>query len=294
MHPLPSGSTDPSPGPSDRRMDSAAGDGDLIIGEHQVQDASADLRRSEIRQREIINAFVDLSHELVEDYDVVDVLSQLTGHCAHLLDIASAGLLIANERGVLHLAAASSERTHHLEIFQIKRDEGPCRDCFHSGQAVLVPDLEAEMERWPHFCQAASAVGFRSVHALPMRLSGDVLGALGLFGDKPGALDTEDLALAQALLHVASVAIVNDRSATGRATVNSQLQQALTSRIVVEQAKGAIAHAGDLNMEDAFDVLRRYARDHGTKLSIIASQVVDRDLQYETLIQHAHSVTKRP
>ena len=248
---------------------------------------------TESREREIIRAFVDLSNELVDDYDVVDVLSQLTVHCARLIDAASAGLLLADGRGVLHLAATSSERTHHLEIFQLQRDEGPCLDCFHTGQAVLVPDL-AEEDRWPQFCQAAREVGFRSVHAMPMRLTGNVLGALGLFGEEPGALEDDDLALAQALLHVASVAIVNERSATDRATINSQLQRALTSRIVVEQAKGVLAHAGGLSMDDAFAVLRRYARDHGSKLSVTASQVVDRELQHEAIIEHARSAAMLP
>lgn len=249
---------------------------------------------TESREREIIRAFVEMSNELVDDYDVVDVLTQLTDHCAHLLDVSSAGLLLADGRGVLHLAASSSQRIHHLEIFQLQRDEGPCRDCFHGGQQVLVPDLAEEEQRWPQFSRAAQDVGYRSVHALPMRLTGNVLGALGLFGDEPGTLDTEDLALAQALLHVASVAIVNERSATDRATVNSQLQRALTSRIVVEQAKGVIAYAGGLGMEDAFAVLRRYARDHGAKLSVTASQVVDRELEHEVLIRHARSAAILP
>lgn len=249
---------------------------------------------TETREREIIRAFVEMSNELVDDYDVVDVLTELTGHCAHLLDVSSAGLLLADGRGVLHLAASSSQRIHHLEIFQLQRDEGPCLDCFHSGQQVLVADLAEEGQRWPQFARAAQDVGFRSVHALPMRLTGNVLGALGLFGDDPGTLDTDDLALAQALLHVASVAIVNERSATDRATVNSQLQRALTSRIVVEQAKGVIAQAGGLGMEDAFAVLRRFARDHGMKLSVTASQVVDRELEHEVLIQHARAAAILP
>ena len=244
---------------------------------------------TEGREREIIRAFVEMSNELVDDYDVVDVLTQLTSHCAHLLDVSSAGLLLDDGRGVLHLAASSSERIHHLEIFQLQRNEGPCLDCFRDGEQVLVADLVDQEQRWPQFSRAAREVGFRSVHALPMRLTGNVLGALGLFGDTPGTLNDGDLALAQALLHVASVAIVNDRSATDRALVNSQLQAALTSRIIVEQAKGAIAQAGDLSMEDAFAVLRRYSRDHGTKLSVIASQVVDRELRHEALIEHAES-----
>lgn len=249
---------------------------------------------TESREREIIRAFVEMSNELVDDYDVVEVLTQLTGHCAHLLDASSAGLLLADSRGVLHLAASSSERIHHLEIFQLQRNEGPCLDCFRDGELVLVPDLSAQEQRWPEFSRAARDVGFESVHALPMRLTGDVLGALGLFGDAPGTLDADDLALAQALLHVASVAIVNDRSATDRANLNSQLQRALTSRVIVEQAKGALAQAGDLSMEDAFAVLRRYARDHGAKLSVTAGQVVQRQLGHDALIQHARATSIIP
>jgi transcriptional regulator with GAF, ATPase, and Fis domain len=246
------------------------------------------------REHEIIRSFVDLSNELVDDYDLVEMLSKLTAHCASLLDIASAGLLLADRRGVLHLMASSSDRTHHLELFQLQRDEGPCLDCYHHRQPVKVADLAAEQARWPQFCEAALAVGFRSVHALPMHLKGNVLGTLGLFGEETGALEDDDLALAQALVHVASVAIVNERAANDRDTINAQLQHALTSRIVVEQAKGVLAHAGGIDMAAAFTVLRRYARDHGRKLSEVADDVVTRALSHETLLQHARAVSILP
>ena len=249
---------------------------------------------TESREHEIVRSFVDLSNELVDDYDVVEMLSLLTSHCASLLDISSAGLLLADGRDVLHLMASSSERTHHLELFQIQRDEGPCLDCYREQQPIRVTDLEAEQARWPHFCEAALAVGFRSVHALPMRLKGNVLGTLGLFGEQTGSLEDDDLALAQALVHVASVAIINERAANDRATINSQLQHALTSRIAVEQAKGVLAHAGGLDMASAFAVLRRYARDHGRKLSEVAAAVAGRELPHEALIQHARSVAILP
>ena len=246
------------------------------------------------REREIVRAFVALSHELVDDYDVVEMLSQLTTNCASLLDISSAGLLLADQHGVLHLMASSSERTHDLEMFQLQRDEGPCLDCFHQREPILVPDLDAMQERWPQFCRAARTVGFKSVHALPMRLKDSVLGTLGLFGEETGVLDDDDVALAQALAHVASVALVNEKAAGDRATVNSQLQHALTSRIVVEQAKGVIAQAGGLEMGEAFTVLRRYARDHGRKLSEVASEVVHRELPQEALLEHARSAAVLP
>ena len=249
---------------------------------------------TESREHEIIRSFVDLSNELVDDYDVVEMLAQLTAHCASLLDISSAGLLLADGRGVLHLMASSSERTHHLELFQLQRDEGPCLDCYRERAPVKVADLEAEQERWPEFCEAARAVGFRSVHALPMHLKGNVLGTLGLFGEEVGALEDDDLALAQALVHVASVAIINERAANDRETINAQLQHALTSRIVVEQAKGVIAHGGNLEMDAAFAVLRRYARDHSRKLSDVAGEIVRRELAQDAVIDHARSARLIP
>jgi GAF domain-containing protein len=246
------------------------------------------------REHDIIRAFVELSNELVEGYDMVDLLSEWTANCVHLLDVAAAGLLLADGRGVLHLIAASSERTQHLEAFQLQRNQGPCLDCYHTGAAVVVPDLLAESQRWPDVARVADSVGFASVHALPMRLRETVLGTLGLFGTTPGQLHDEDLALAQALVHVASVAIVNEKAASDRDLVNEQLQQALTSRIVLEQAKGVLANAGHLEMQDAFVVLRRYARDHGRKLSTVAEQVVTRELRSQELLDYARSASILP
>ena len=242
------------------------------------------------RERDVIRAFLDLSNDLVDGYDMVDLLTQLTSNCARLLDVASAGLLLADSRGVLHLIAASSERTHDLEILQLLRDEGPCLDCYRLGEPILVPDLTEAKQRWPRFVVPATAAGFASVHAVPMRLRENVLGALGLFGNNPGRLDEDDLALAQALAHVASVAIVNEKAASDRDTVNAQLQLALDSRVVIEQAKGVLAYVGELSMDDAFTVLRRYARDHGLRLGDVSTRVVNRQLPGILLIEHVRSM----
>jgi transcriptional regulator with GAF, ATPase, and Fis domain len=241
------------------------------------------------REQDIIRTFVELSNELVDGYDMVDLLSGWTANCARLLDVAAAGLLLADGRGVLHLIAASSERTQHLELFQLQRHQGPCLDCFHTGTAVVVPDLQAESQRWPDFARVAHSVGFASVQAVPMRLRDTVLGTLGLFGTTAGRLDDHDLALAQALVHVASVAIVNEKSASDRDMVNAQLQHALTSRIVLEQAKGILATVGRLDMEGAFKVLRAYSRHHGRKLSDVAEQLVKRQLRGEEVLAFARS-----
>lgn len=243
------------------------------------------------REHEITRAFVSIANSMADGADVVDLLSGLTSDCARLLDIASAGLLLADGRGVLHVLAASSERTRDLEIFQLQRDEGPCLDCFHTGQQVSVNDLSQETDRWPQFVAAATAAGLAAVHALPMRLRGTRLGALNLFSDKAGALEADDLDLAQALAHVASIALVADKAASDRETINQQLQTALTSRIAIEQAKGVLAQLGNLDMDQAFAILRRYARDHNARLSDVAQQLVSRKLAAQQLLDD-HSTAK--
>ena len=234
---------------------------------------------------DVTRAFVSLSSSLANGADVVDLLTDLTADCARLLDIASAGLLLADERGVLHVMAASSERTRELEVFQVQRADGPCRDCYLTGEAISVPDM-AQTDRWPQFGPAARAAGFVSVHALPMRLRELRLGTLGLFGTTAGALNDADLVLGQALADVASVALVQDRTVTDRAAVNQQLQIALTSRVVLEQAKGLLAQQGDLDMAGAFQVLRRYARDHNLRLTDLARAVATRELPGRQILEH--------
>jgi GAF domain-containing protein len=239
------------------------------------------------RERAVIAAFVEIARSLTEGYDVVELHSNLTTDCERLLDIASAGLLLADRGGVLHLMAASSERTHDIETFQLQRHEGPCLDCYRDGSPILVEDLSREQQRWPQFVPAALAAGFTSVHALPMRLHDNVLGTLGLFGTHPGRLTDEDLHLGQALADVASLALVAEKNSADKDVINAQLQTALQSRVVLEQAKGLLAQSGGLDMEQAFAVLRRYARDHNQKLSQVAAQAVERTLTARVLLDHA-------
>jgi hypothetical protein len=239
------------------------------------------------REQAVTEAFVTLATSLVDGRDVVDLLNGLAEDTTRLLDIASTSVLLADRRGVLHVLAASSEATRYVEVFQLQRDQGPCLDCFRSGRAVSVSDLAAESARWPLFAAAALNVGFASVHAVPMRLRNTVLGAVGLFGASPGALNREDLRLGQALAYVTAVALVQDKAAADTALVNAQLQRALDSRVVLEQAKGVLAQRGDLPMDEAFGVLRGYARDHNLKLTDVAHRIASRDLAAEHLIEHA-------
>jgi len=239
---------------------------------------------SSARETEVTRAFVSLASSLVNGYDVVDLLNGLTEDCARLLDVASAGLLLADEHGVLQVLAASSEQTWQLELFLLQRAEGPCRDCHLTGLPVAVPDLGQSVDLWPQFVPAAVDAGFASVHALPMRMGDTVLGALGLFGTTVGALNLDDLILGQALADVASVALAQHKVAADRTRVNQQLQTALTSRAVLEQAKGVLAQQGGLDMTEAFAVLRRYARSHNLGLTQVAEAVASLSLPAQTLL----------
>ena len=249
---------------------------------------------SAARERSVSAAFVAIANSLAEDYDAVDLFTGLTTHCADLLDVASAALLLADERGVLHVMAASSDATRDLETFQLQRQEGPCLDCHHDGSAILVPDLATERARWPVFVPAAIAAGFGAVHAVPMRLRDVVLGTLGLFSTRPGVLNAEDVDLAQALAHVASVALVADKALSDKAAINEQLQRALQSRVILEQAKGVLAERGGLEMAEAFAVLRRHARDHNQKLSELAHSLVSRELPATEVLDHARPRSATP
>ena len=225
------------------------------------------------RETRVLNAVVSLVDSLLDDFDVVDLLTGLTERCAELLDIEAAGILLADPLHRLRLLAATSEQARELELFQLQADQGPCMDCYATGQAVSVADLQAATQRWPRFVPAAIDAGFASVHAVPMRAAGNVLGALNLFGSVPGELTEADLLVGQTLAHIACVAILQEHPPTP-ATVMLQLRSALASRVVVEQAKGLLHHMLDVSVEEAFNVLRTYARAHGEHLTDVARRLM--------------------
>ncbi|MGJ7440976.1 GAF and ANTAR domain-containing protein [Aquipuribacter sp. MA13-6] len=241
------------------------------------------------REDDIVAAFVEISGSLARGNDVSELLTQLAADCARLLDVSAVGLLLADTRGSLHVVAASSERVADLEAFQAQRAQGPCHTCYLDGRPVNVPDLAAAASRWPEFAAVAAKAGVASVHAVPMRLRDAIIGALNLFGATPGALNEADLRLAQALADVATVALIQDRAASDKNLVNEQLQKALDSRVVLEQAKGVLSYSGNLEMPDAFAALRHYARDHSIKLTELAGALVNRALPAAVVLEHARS-----
>ncbi|ORB66702.1 GAF and ANTAR domain-containing protein [Mycolicibacterium tusciae] len=225
------------------------------------------------RETRVLDAVVSLVDTLLEDFDVVDLLTELTERCAQLLDVEAAGFLLVDPLNQLRLLAATTEQAHELELFQLQADEGPCVDCYSTGQPVSVADLTVAAERWPRFVPAALDAGFASVHAVPMRAAGIVLGALGLFGSGSGELNDADRLVAQTLAHIACVAILQEHAPTP-STVIPQLRSALASRVIVEQAKGYLREALDVSVEEAFRLVRAYARANGEHLTEVAQRLM--------------------
>lgn len=227
------------------------------------------------RETMLARALVELADNLVSDFDVTELLLVLTDRCIDVLDVAAAGIMLASPAGDLRVMASSSEAMRLVELFELQSHEGPCLDCYDTGQPVLNVDLSGDNHRWPLFAERATAAGFRSVHALPMRLRGSVLGALNMFNVDPGEMRPADVAAAQALADVATIAILQHRAAAEAKLLNEQLSEALNTRIVIEQAKGMIAQQRSVDMETAFAALRDHARTHNLRLADLARDVID-------------------
>ena len=228
-----------------------------------------------MRERQLAGVFVELADTLVDEFDLIDFLYRLTVRCVDLLGVSAAGLLLADQRDALQVVAASTERTRLLELLQLQTDQGPCPECFHTGAPVAVPDLTAAADRWPAFVAEARRIGFASVYAAPMRLRTEIIGALNFFDTREGPLPDDTIRLGQALADVATIGLLQARAINRRDILTEQLQAALNSRILIEQAKGVLAERRHLDMEQAFTLLRTEARNTNRRLSELARAVVD-------------------
>ncbi len=234
--------------------------------------------RTKSREARLNAAFVMVADSLTSDYDVVDLLHSLVTECTEILDAQAGGLMLADGGGQLQVVASTSERADLVEVMQIAAGAGPCIDCFTTGTMVSVADIEASTEEWPAFRRAALEQGFLAVHATPLRLRGEIIGTMNLFRTSVGTLKREDAEVAQALADVATIGIIHERIATQSQVVTEQLQRALDSRVLIEQAKGVLSHSGGLSMDDAFVLLRAHARKNNLTLRGVAEGVANRTL----------------
>ena len=222
----------------------------------------------------LARTLVEMADTLVDDFDVVELLTILADRCVEVLEVDAAGLMLVAPDGDLRVIASSSEAMRLLELFELQSEEGPCLDCFRTGQPVVNQSLAEVDSRWPRFAAEALAAGFQSVHALPMRHRGTVIGALNLFHQEPGEMQQADVVAAQALADVATIGILQHQAAREAYVLNEQLNNALNSRVVIEQAKGMVAERDALNMEQSFARLRVHARNHNLRLVDVAHAVI--------------------
>ncbi|GAA2660549.1 GAF domain-containing protein [Actinosynnema pretiosum] len=248
---------------------------------------------SSARDQQLADTFVSLADTLVADFDVLDFLGMLTERAVDLLGVDAAGVILSDQRGGWRPAAGSSEHAALVEVFAAQTLQGPCLDCVRSGTPVSSADLAGEHERWPEFGPAAVSAGFRAACALPMRLRDEVIGALTLLNTAPVAIGGATIALGQALADVATIGILQQRTARQYDLVSEQLQATLHHRTVVEQAKGVLAEVGGLDMHEAFLALRRYARAHHLRLSEVARGVAAGELAANGLLSE-RSDSPRP
>lgn len=222
----------------------------------------------------LADVFVEVADTLVDEYDVIEFLQLVTNRTADLIGASDVGLLLADQRGQLQFMAASNEDVKRLELFQLQNHEGPCLDAFQSGEPVVNADLPEASDRWPRFAPRAAADGFRSVHAIPLRLRREVIGAMGVFGTDVGSLGDTDVHIAQALADVATIGLLQERAIRRGEVLAEQLQSALNSRTVIEQAKGAISQFRNVSVDQAFLILRAHARRTQRRLGEVAHAVL--------------------
>ncbi len=227
------------------------------------------------READVVKSLVEMADTLVDDYDVVDLLTGLADRCVDLLGVSAAGVMLASPAGSLVLVASSSEAMRLLELFELQQQEGPCLDAFSTGEPVQHENLQAGSGRWPLFAAAALQAGFASALALPLRLREVTLGALNLLSVTRAPMDAADVIVARAFADLAALSIAQHRASAEAQRLNEQLSAALTSRVVIEQAKGVISERAGTDLAEAFARLRTYARDHNLRLTDVAQAAID-------------------
>jgi hypothetical protein len=226
------------------------------------------------REQRIASTFVELADTLVADFDVIDFLHTLATRSVELLGATAAGIMLADPRGELKVMASSTEEARLLELYELQNNEGPCLDCYRTGQPVARAGVAAMHSAWPAFTPRLRQLGFHSAQALPMRLRTETIGALNLFRTEPDPLSVADLGIGQAMADVATVGLLQERAIAARELLATQLQAALTSRVVLEQAKGMLAQRTGLTLDQAFQLMRGYARSNNRRLSDIAAHII--------------------
>ena len=230
------------------------------------------------RESSVVQSLLELADNLVATFDVVELLTSLADRCVSVLGVSAAGVMLAAPAGDLRLVASSSEVMRVLELFELQAQEGPCLDAFRTGDRVEHENLRADGGRWPRFSVVALEAGFQSAFALPLRLRDTTIGALNLFSVGQVPMAEADVLVARAFADLAAISITQHRATSATQHLNEQLNVALTSRVIIEQAKGVLSERAGINLADAFSRMRTYARSHNLRLTDVAASAIDNTL----------------
>jgi GAF domain-containing protein len=247
----------------------------------------------DVREQQVVKALVALADTLVADYDVTDFMHVLATRSVELLPVDAAGLLLSDQRGQLQVVAASDHRADLLDLLEAQRRDGPCWDSFTTGHPIVVEDTESAAERdapiaeepWPRFTNRRRELGYKSVYAIPLRLRDEVIGALNLLRGSTGGLVERELLLARGLADIATIGLLQERAVREQHVIARQLQTALTTRMVIEQAKGVLAERTGRSMDSSFNSMRTYASAHRQHLGDVAQAVVDNRIPASDIIR---------
>lgn len=226
----------------------------------------------------VAGALVDFARELAERRSVEEVLEVLADFSTELLPVDGVGVLLLEDND-LSVATTNSPEGDAVERYEVELGEGPCSECVRSGHPVLVTDLEDARDRYPRFAPRALDAGVRAIHAITLTGRGEMVGALNIMNLEPTELSSTEIATAQMLADVAVSYIFTVRLHEGTTRLASQLQSALDSRVVIEQAKGILAERHGISLSDAFDRIRTHARSNSTSVRGVAQQVVNERLE---------------
>lgn len=244
-------------------------------------------------EQRIARVFVELADTLVDEFDALDFLHILTERSIELLGAEAAGVILSDQHGRLQVVASTSDRSQDLELFELQSAEGPCLDCFNTGRMVANVDLASAETRWPQFTAASLEAGYRSVHALPLRLRDHVIGAMNLFCVDQSTLSADDLALGQALADVAAIGLLQERAIRESELIAEQLQTALNTRVLIEQAKGVLLARAGISIDEAFHLMRNHSRRHNRLLSEVALAVINGSISSQDLQAGGHPAKPR-
>lgn len=234
-------------------------------------------------EQRVTRVFVELADTLVDEFDAVDFLHTLTERSIELLSADAAGVILSDQHGQLHVVASTSNRAQDLELFELQSAEGPCLDCFDTGLIVANIDLTEASARWPQFSTESIRAGYKSVHAIPLRLRNNVIGAMNLFCLNQSTLSADDLALGQALADIATIGLLQERAVRESEFLAEQLQAALNSRVLIEQAKGVLLARADIDVDEAFLLMRNHSRRNNKPLRDVATAVIEGTLDMRQL-----------